>query len=85
MHSELSLGDLHMREPVLLVVEEAVPSHGWLSGAHLVQVVARGADSELVEGLSLGELRVARVIAEEELLVRYALPGLQGAVGLLVA
>jgi hypothetical protein len=38
-----------------------------------------------VERLALGELRVARVIAEEKLLVGDTFPGLEGPVGLLVA
>ena len=80
VHHVLGLLDLHVSEPVLLIIEEPVSSHGRLRGADLIQVVAGGPNGKLVQRLAPGELRVPRVVAEEQLLVGHALPSLQGTV-----
>ncbi len=41
MNSVFTLSYFQMCKSMLLVVKETVAAHGWLSGAHLVQVVTR--------------------------------------------
>ena len=41
MNSVFTLSNFQMCKSMLLVVKETVAAHGWLSRAHLVQVVTR--------------------------------------------
>ena len=74
-HGELAVGDGHMREPVLPIIQVLEPAHAGTIDARLREVVCRRPRCELVDRIPLEVGLLPCVSPEEELLVQQAVVG----------
>ena len=74
-HGEFSVGDGHMREPVLPIVQILEPAHAGSVDACLREVCCRRTRRELVDRIALVVRLLPCVLPEEELLIQQAVVG----------
>ncbi len=69
-HGELTIGDCHMREPMLPIVQILEPAHAGSVDACLSEVGCSRTRSELVDRITLEIGLLPCVLPEEELLIQ---------------
>ena len=74
-HGEFSVGDGHMREPVLPIVQILEPAHAGSVDACLREVCCRSTRRELMDRIALVVRLLPCVLTEEELLIQQAVVG----------